>query len=125
MADVEDYLATLGADDRAAFARVVAVVRELAPDAEEGTSYGMAALRWQGKPLLGLRAAAKHLAVFPFSPQAVEAASDLLDHLAVRLPKHWLPDEIRFIDTLPLGATGKIDKKQLRIDYARHETKAS
>jgi uncharacterized protein YdhG (YjbR/CyaY superfamily) len=78
MADVEDYLATLGADDRAVFARVVAVARELAPDAEEGTSYGMAALRWQGKPLLGLRAAAKHLSVFPFSPQAVEAASGLL-----------------------------------------------
>ncbi|WP_088288673.1 iron chaperone [Kineosporia sp. A_224] len=83
MADVEDYLATLGADDRAAFARVVAVARELAPDAEEGTSYGMAALRWNGKPLLGLRAAAKHLSVFPFSPQAVEAASDLLDGCAL------------------------------------------
>ncbi|MGL4398067.1 MAG: long-chain fatty acid--CoA ligase [Hyphomicrobium sp.] len=53
------------------------------------------------------------------------AAGDLLDHLAARLPKHWLPDEIRFVDTLPLGATGKIDKKQLRIDFARAETRAS
>lgn len=36
------------------------------------------------------------------------------DHLAGKLPRWWLPDEIRIVESLPLGATGKIDKKNLR-----------
>ncbi len=39
---------------------------------------------------------------------------DFRDHLAGKLPKWWLPDEIRIVDSLPLGATGKIDKEVLR-----------
>ncbi|MEJ2623747.1 MAG: long-chain fatty acid--CoA ligase [Pseudolabrys sp.] len=38
----------------------------------------------------------------------------LREHLAEKLPKWWLPDEIRLVESLPLGATGKIDKKVLR-----------
>jgi len=38
----------------------------------------------------------------------------LREHLAGKLPKWWLPDEIRIVESLPLGATGKIDKKVLR-----------
>lgn len=38
----------------------------------------------------------------------------LRDHLANKLPRWWLPDEIRIVESLPLGATGKIDKKVLR-----------
>jgi len=51
---------------------------ELVPDAEEGTSYGMPAFMYAGRPLLGFRAAQKHLSVFPFSPAAVEAVADQL-----------------------------------------------
>ncbi|MGE0773919.1 MAG: long-chain fatty acid--CoA ligase [Sphingomonadaceae bacterium] len=34
--------------------------------------------------------------------------------LAERLARWWLPDEIRFIDRMPVSGTGKIDKKVLR-----------
>jgi fatty-acyl-CoA synthase len=34
--------------------------------------------------------------------------------LAQRVAKWWLPDQIIFVDELPLGGTGKIDKKKLR-----------
>ena len=37
---------------------------------------------------------------------------------AARWPSWWLPDEIVEIDAMPLAATGKIDKNQLRADYA-------
>jgi uncharacterized protein YdhG (YjbR/CyaY superfamily) len=47
----------------------------VAPDAEEGTSYGMPALRLDGRPLLGITAAARHLSLFPFSPAVVEAVA--------------------------------------------------
>ena len=46
---------------------------EIAPEAEAGTSYGMAALIYKKKPLIGFRVAQKHLSVFPFSPQVVDA----------------------------------------------------
>ena len=39
---------------------------------------------------------------------------ELLSHLEALLVRWWLPDEIVFVETLPLGATGKIDKKALR-----------
>jgi uncharacterized protein YdhG (YjbR/CyaY superfamily) len=73
MTDVDDYFASLDASSRAAFEHIRNLVREIVPDAEEGTSYGMAALRYRTKPLLGFRAAKQHLSIFPFSPEAVDA----------------------------------------------------
>jgi uncharacterized protein YdhG (YjbR/CyaY superfamily) len=70
---MDDYLAGLAGEQQEALRRVRAVVERVAPDAEEGVSYGMPAYLYAGRPLLGLRAAKKHLSVFPFSPAAVEA----------------------------------------------------
>ncbi|NUO92705.1 MAG: DUF1801 domain-containing protein [Dermatophilaceae bacterium] len=76
---IGDYLAGLEADQRAALQHVVDVAARLAPEAEEGTSYGMPALRLDGRPLVGVTAAAKHLSLFPFSPAVVEAVAPDLD----------------------------------------------
>ena len=75
MGTIGDYLAGLAPEQRDALQRVVDVAVRAAPDAEEGTSYGMPALRLGGRPLLGITAAAKHLSVFPFSPAVVEAVA--------------------------------------------------
>jgi uncharacterized protein YdhG (YjbR/CyaY superfamily) len=64
---VDDYFESLDADTRAAFERVRSLALDIVPDAEQGTSYGMAALRYKQKPLLGFAAAKQHLSVFPFS----------------------------------------------------------
>jgi len=77
--ELQDYLSRLYDDERAALEHVVSVVREVVPDAEEGKSYGMPALRHRGKPLIGFVAAKQHLSVFPFSPAVVEALRDRLD----------------------------------------------
>jgi acyl-CoA synthetase (AMP-forming)/AMP-acid ligase II len=45
-------------------------------------------------------------------------ARTLLDFLSGKVAGWWLPDEIIEIDAMPLAATGKIDKNQLRADYA-------
>ncbi|MGO4596496.1 iron chaperone [Terrabacter sp. 2RAF25] len=79
MGTIGDYLAGLEPEQRAALQRVVDVASRLAPEAEEGTSYGMPALRLDGRPLVGITAAAKHLSVFPFSPAVVEAVAPDLD----------------------------------------------
>jgi uncharacterized protein YdhG (YjbR/CyaY superfamily) len=39
----------------------------------------MPAFIYTGRPLLGFRAAQKHLSISPFSPAAIEACSDRLD----------------------------------------------
>jgi uncharacterized protein YdhG (YjbR/CyaY superfamily) len=78
MSTVDEYFASLDPDARGAFERVRRVALKTAPTAEAGTSYGMAALMVRGKPLLGFKAAQKHLSVFPFSPEAVDAVRDRL-----------------------------------------------
>lgn len=98
MSTVDDYFASLDDASRAAFERIRDLALEVAPEATPGKSYGMAALIYRKKPLLGLRAAQKHLSVFPFSPQAVEAVKDQLAGFdtakgAVRFtPARPLPD---------------------------------
>lgn len=42
----------------------------------------------------------------------------LLDYLRGKIAPWWLPDQVLKIDAMPLAATGKIDKNQLRADYA-------
>jgi uncharacterized protein YdhG (YjbR/CyaY superfamily) len=75
MPAVDDYLSTLEPDARGAFERVQALAMDVVPEAEQATSYGMAALRYRNKPLLGFRAASRHLSLFPFSPSVVDAVA--------------------------------------------------
>ena len=78
---MDEYLADFPEEQRVALERVRAIVIKVVPEAEEGVSYGMPAFLYQGRPLLGLRAAQKHLSVFPFSPAAIEDVKDRLDRL--------------------------------------------
>ena len=43
-------------------------------------------------------------------------------HLASTFAKWQIPDDIQVIETMPLTATGKVDKKPLRVDWANHYT---
>ena len=49
--------------------------------------------------------------------QTVDKA-EILAYLADKVAKWWLPDEVIFLDALPLGATGKVQKMELRHQYA-------
>jgi len=69
---------------------------DLAPEAEQGTSYGMATLKGKQKPLLAFHAATHHLSVFPFSPKVVESVRERLT--AFELSK----GTIRFTIATPL-----------------------
>jgi D-alanine--poly(phosphoribitol) ligase subunit 1 len=42
-----------------------------------------------------------------------QSASQIRAELRDRLPKHLVPDQIRVMETLPVGMTGKIDRKAL------------
>jgi fatty-acyl-CoA synthase len=69
---------------------------------------------WQERPLL--------LAVL--KPGARVSRDELLDHLRPRIARWWLPDDVIFVDALPLTATGKVQKAQLRDRYRRCRAQA-
>ena len=100
MSSIEDALLSVAQPGRDSLLRIVDIARRVAPDAEDGVSYGMPALRVKGKPLIGVTASAKHLSVFPFSPEVVEGVRDRLDGYSLSkgtirfTPDTPLPDDV-------------------------------
>lgn len=100
MGIVDDALVDLPEPDRSCLQRIIAIARALVPEATEGMSYGMPALKLEDKPLVGVVAAAKHLSVFPFSPAVVEAVAGRLDGYSLSkgtirfTADHPLPDDV-------------------------------
>jgi fatty-acyl-CoA synthase len=64
--------------------------------------------KWGERPLL----------LVQLKPEQTMTQHEVLALLRDRIAKWWLPDEVLFVDRIPLGPTGKIDKKALRASYA-------
>jgi fatty-acyl-CoA synthase len=64
--------------------------------------------KWDERPILLVK----------LKPGQSADAQEFLKHLEGRIAKWWTPDEVLFVDDIPLGATGKIDKKLLRAQFA-------
>jgi uncharacterized protein YdhG (YjbR/CyaY superfamily) len=78
---IDEYLAGVTAEQRAALQKLRKMIQAAAPKAEECISYGLAAFRLDGRPLVAFGAAAKHCAFFPMSGATVAGhASDLEDY---------------------------------------------
>ena len=78
MSSFDEYLATVPEPEKAELERICQLVRRMVPDAEEATSYGIPAFKYQKRPLLGFRVSQNHVSIFPFSPQAIDAARGAL-----------------------------------------------
>jgi uncharacterized protein YdhG (YjbR/CyaY superfamily) len=78
MPTFDQYLENLPQAQKAELERVRQFVRRAVPEAEESVSYGMPAFKYNQRPLLGFRASKNHLSVFPFSPEAIDAARSAL-----------------------------------------------
>jgi len=80
MGEVDEYLSTVERADRDALQRVYAIAREVVPEAEQGTSYAMAALLYRDKGLIATVRAKKFLSLYPYSgavtASVLEALSD-------------------------------------------------
>jgi fatty-acyl-CoA synthase len=80
------------------------------PGVAEAAVIGVSHPKWQERPLmLVVRRAGVSVTV-----------DELMAHLASRIAKWWLPDDIVFVDELPHTATGKILKTKLREIYKDH-----
>lgn len=80
------------------------------PDVREAAVIGARHPKWDERPLLF---------VVP-REGATPSKEEILQYLSDKVARWWLPDDIVFVAVLPHTATGKLDKKQLRAQYADH-----
>lgn len=96
---IDEYLALVAADKRATLEKLRQAIQAAAPKAEECISYGLAAFRLNGRPLVAFGATAKHCAFFPMSSSTVEEHKDDLANYDTS------KGTIRFQPEKPLPAT--------------------
>lgn len=75
---IDEYLAALSDDKRAALEKIRTTIKAAAPGAEECISYQLPAFRLDGKVLVGFGATSKHCALYLMSGSTVEAHKDEL-----------------------------------------------
>ena len=74
------------------------------PKVELAAVIGAAHPKWDERPVLVLK----------LKPGESRDKQEHLDFLQGKIAKWWMPDDVVFVDDIPLGATGKIDKKLVR-----------
>jgi uncharacterized protein YdhG (YjbR/CyaY superfamily) len=90
---IDAYLAGLPADRRAALQRLRRALRAIVPAAEECISYGIPALRIDGKVFAGFAATKKGCSYFPFSGTTLGAlAADLEGYAGTKSSLHFSPE---------------------------------
>ena len=75
---IDEYLAGVNADQRAALEALRRTIRAVAPKAEEYIGYGLAAFRLNGRPLVAFGASANHCAFYPMNSTTVKAFQEQL-----------------------------------------------
>ncbi|MEO0983435.1 MAG: long-chain-fatty-acid--CoA ligase [Pseudomonadota bacterium] len=74
------------------------------PKVANAAAIGIYHPKWDERPLLIIQAA----------PGEAPTKEEVLGHLEGKIAKWWTPDDVQFVDEIPLGATGKINKVALR-----------
>jgi uncharacterized protein YdhG (YjbR/CyaY superfamily) len=107
---IDDYLATVDAEKRAALERLRNIIRAAAPKAAECISYQLPAFRLDGRLLMGFGAAAKHCALYPMSGATVaEFQHQLRDYQTSKGTIRFQPGR-----PLPVRLLRKLVKARIR-----------
>lgn len=80
---VDEYMARLPDDRRAAMQELRATIRAAAPDATEAISYNMPAFRLNGRFFVSYEAFKRHYSLFPWTDQMVDELGDAVRPYAV------------------------------------------
>ena len=113
--DIDEYLASVGEDKRAALERLRKIIKGAAPMAEECISYRLAAFRLDGRPLVAFGATSGHCAFYPMS------SSTVIDHKEELEGYDTSKGAIRFSVDKPLPAT--LVRKLVRARIAENEAR--
>lgn len=81
------------------------------PQIQQAACIGVAHPKWDERPLL----------IAIKKPGASIEKQALLDFYEGKIAKWWMPDDVVFIDVLPIGATGKILKNKLRAEFKHYQ----
>ncbi|WP_370371798.1 long-chain-fatty-acid--CoA ligase [Henriciella pelagia] len=74
------------------------------PKVANAAAIGIYHPKWDERPLLIVQPA----------PGEKPSKEEVLQQLEGKIAKWWTPDDVQFVDEIPLGATGKINKLKLR-----------
>ena len=77
------------------------------PAVSNAAVIGIAHPKWDERPLL----------IVARKPGADASAADILSIYEGKVAKWWLPDDVQFVESIPLGPTGKILKTKLREQF--------
>ena len=77
------------------------------PHVQEAAVIGVVHPKWDERPLL---------VVVPTKDSNPEP-QEILSSLTGKVAKWWIPEDVQFVDELPHGATGKVNKKDLREQF--------
>ena len=77
------------------------------PKAELAAAIGVKHPKWDERPLLLVK----------LKPGETATREEILSWMEGKVAKWQLPDDVVFVEDIPLGATGKIDKKVLRAKF--------
>jgi len=84
------------------------------PDIAMAAVIGVKHPKWDERPLL----------LVVRKPEKTLEKQQVIDFLEERVAKWWIPDEVIFVESLPVGGTGKVQKGDLRTKYASIYTRS-
>ena len=80
------------------------------PAVLQAACIGVAHPKWDERPLL----------LVVRRPGMDVGREELLGFFVGKVARFWMPDDVVFVEALPVGATGKVQKNRLRDAYREH-----
>ena len=85
------------------------------PAVQQAACIGVAHPKWDERPLL----------LVVKRPGAAVSKDELIGFYAGKVAKWWVPDDVCFVESLPIGATGKVLKNRLREQFKDFRSSAT
>ncbi len=109
---IDEYLATVTGERRAALDKLRKTIRAILPKAEECISYGMPAFRLDGRVVAGFNATSKGCSYYPFSGTTLRTlARELKAYGGTKSALHFDPSQ-----PLPATLVRKLVKARIAED---------
>jgi uncharacterized protein YdhG (YjbR/CyaY superfamily) len=109
LATIDDYLASVSPEHRAALGKLRRMIHSAAPGLEECISYSMPAFRHQGHVIAGFQATAKGCSYYPFSGTTLTTlSSELGEYGRTKSALHFDVER-----PLPAGLVRKLVKTRI------------
>jgi fatty-acyl-CoA synthase len=80
------------------------------PAVQQAACIGVFHPKWDERPLL----------IVVKKPGAQVSREELIKFYEGKIAKWWTPDDVAFVEALPIGATGKVLKNRIRDQFKGH-----